>query len=64
MREDPERGLFCIDWEKEQIEIGGYYSEENYSRLEVVLVPCNYIHTFLGYQDDYVSSECVGDLEE
>ena len=49
VREDPDRGMFCIDWEKEQIEIGGYDQEENYSRLEVVLVPCNYLHTFLGY---------------
>ena len=64
IKEDPDRGLFCIDWDDDNpFEITGYEFDDNYTRLEIVLVPCNYIHTMLDYKDDSVSSECIGDLE-
>ena len=45
MRSDPERGLFCIDWDDDDpIEIYGDEIDMNYSRLEILLTPCNYIH--------------------
>ena len=69
MREDPDRGMLCIDWDGEEgamqsepIEITGQENDDDYARLEVVLVPCNYVHTQLGYSGDTVSPECEGDL--
>ena len=57
--------MFCIDWDDDQpYEIVGYEFDDYYERLEVVLTPCNYIHTHLGYDKDFVGSECIGDLEQ
>ena len=57
--------MVCIDWtDVEPYEIMGYEFDDDYIRLEVVLVPCNYLHTMLGYQEDSISSECIGDLDE
>ena len=56
--------MFCIDWDDDHpYEIAGYEFDDYYERLEVILTPCNYIHTYLGYDKDFVSSECIGDLE-
>ena len=57
--------MFCIDWGKDNpIDIHGYEFDDEYTRLEVILLPCNYVHTQLGYIDDPIHPECVGDLEE
>ena len=57
--------MFCIDWnESEPIEIEGNETDGDYTRLEFVITPCNYIHTMLGSQGDFVSPECIGDLQE
>ena len=62
MRTSEDRGFLCIDW-TDNITI---YGEENrskkYQRLEFVFVPCNYIHTHLGYTGDKVADECIADL--
>ena len=56
MREDPDRGMFCIDWNDEDpIEIIGEEFDDDYTRFEAVLVPCNYLHTMLDYQGDSIS---------
>ena len=56
--------MFCLDWDKQEpIEIIGSDIDDDYTRLEVVLVPCNYMHTMLGYQGDSISPECITDLE-
>ena len=65
LREDPDRGLLCIDWNDQsepEISIIGDPSDDNYSRFEVILVPCNYVHTMLGYVGDSINPECIGDL--
>ena len=42
--------MLCLDWDDgEPIELIGTEIDEDYTRLEVVLVPCNYLHTHLGY---------------
>ena len=41
---DPKRGLYCIDW-TDDMYIQGYYLDARFSTIEVVLLPCNYIHT-------------------
>ena len=56
--------MLCVEWTDENpFEIFGYEHEDEYSRLEVVLLPCNYLHTQLGYEDDSIHPECIGDLE-
>ena len=65
IRADPERGMFCLDWDNnEPIEIIGSDIDDDYTRLEVNLVPCNYMHTQLGYQGDTINPECNGSLDE
>ena len=57
--------MFCIDWDDDDpYMITGYEFDDYYSRLEVVLVPCNYLHAELGYESDSINRECVGDLEQ
>ena len=56
--------MFCIDWDKADINLYGNENNENYQRLEIALVPCNYIHTKWGYQNDSIAEECIADLEE
>ena len=64
LQTDPDRGMLCLDWnDEEPIEIIGADSNDDYTRLEVVLTPCNYIHTALGNTWDSVHPECVTDLE-
>ena len=66
IREDPERGLFCIDWndEDEPIEIAGYEYDANYTRLDIMLVPCNYYHPSFDYTGDTISHNCNPNLTE
>ena len=60
IRNDPERGMLCIDWdnEKQPISIMGDEGEDNYQRLDIILVPCNYVHTSFGWDKDSVHPEC------
>ena len=64
IKEDPERGFLCLDWNDEKpFEIGGRETDINYTRLDIVMSPCNYLHTMLEYKDDTVSPDCITDLE-
>ena len=58
--------MYCIDWDDVDapIEIMGDEAEDNYTRFEAVLVPCNYIHTEMGYDKDSIHPECVPSLDE
>ena len=57
--------MFCIDWNDDNpIEVGGRPQDEDYTRFEVIFLPCNYIHTMLGYTEDSISPECIADLDE
>lgn len=58
--------MFCVDWNDvdEPFEIKGSDEDGDHSRIEVILVPCNYVHTDLGYEGDSISPECIGSLEE
>ena len=56
-----DRSLYCFDWDKygDQIELTGFESSvENYQTLSFDLVPCNYIHTKLGYTGDTIAEGC------
>ena len=64
-RTDPDKYLYCIDWKKvgDKITIwGSQANQENYQRLEFVLVPCNYVHSYYGYEGDFIADGCIADL--
>ena len=57
--------MICIDWDKnDPYVIKGNFMHDEYARLDVVLSPCNYLHTMLDYEGDSISSECIEDLEQ
>ena len=58
--------MYCIDWnDDEPFEIIGESAhDQDYARLDVILSPCNYLHTELGYQGDSIRSDCIGDYQE
>ena len=43
IKDDPNRGMFCIDWDGERV-IYGNERNENNLRMDIVFVPCNYLH--------------------
>ena len=54
--------MYCLDWDDDDVEdmlIYGNNKNDEYSRLDIILVPCNYVHSYLGYEDDYISDECL-----
>lgn len=62
MLTDPERGLFCLDWDKlRDLEIYGSENEDEHQRLEFLMLPCNYLHK--GYAEDTIHPECIADLK-
>ena len=66
LRNDPERGMLCIDWDVDDppVAIKGDEGEDDYQRFEAVLVPCNYVHKTFGDVGDSIHPECEPSLEE
>ena len=60
--DDEERGFYCIDW-SEEIRLYGYEGSSFYQALELILLPCNYLHTYLGYTEDKIADGCHADLQ-
>ena len=58
--------MLCIDWNNDDlpVTIRGDEGEDNYQRLEAVLVPCNYVHTKWGWDQDSIHPECEPSLEK
>ena len=53
IREDPDRGMFCIDWnDDDPIELINSEQDDDYARIDITVAPCNYLHTMLGYEGD------------
>ena len=44
IKTDEKRGLYCLDWSDEDMFVFGETYNPSYQRLEIVMVPCNYIH--------------------
>ena len=61
IKDDPKRGFYCLDW-TDDILLYGNEKNEDYQRIEVVLTPCNYLHTHLGFEGDSIHPDCVADL--
>ena len=63
IKSNPKRGFYCLDWDDDEpFEIYGRESGSNYQRLEVILVPCNYVHKEISDVGDTVKEECKSDL--
>jgi len=57
--------MICIDWTgEEDFLLYGNEDNDNYMRLEFLLVPCNHLHSHLGYEGDSIHPECIPDLAE
>ena len=50
-------------WKENSCVVSPNEKNDEYQRIEVVLVPCNYLHTHLGYTGDSIDENCVADLE-
>ena len=64
--ESEQRNLYCFDWDKlgDEIELNGFAtSVEDYQMLSFDLVPCNYVHSYLGYENDTIAEGCIADRE-
>lgn len=64
VRHSETRGFYCLDEWPDDMLLGGDKTAQTYRRLEVIYSSCNYIHSHVGYQDDFVSEECITDFEE
>ena len=54
--------MFCVDLD--ELSIYGNERNLNYQRIELLFVPCNYLHTHLGYEGDSIDPACVADLNK
>ncbi len=63
VKNDPDRGMYCLDQDQmEGLEIYGDEKNKEHARLELFLLPCNYLHTDWGYTEDTIHPECIGNL--
>ena len=66
IKENPKRGMFCLDWEPDELmdlELYGDENNKNFMKLEVLFLPCNYLHTYFGYTDDSIHPDCIADRQ-
>ena len=56
--------MLCLDWENSGVDFQGSEGSSIWSYLDVVVMPCNVKLTNLGADDDRISPECSGDLQE
>ena len=57
IRDDPERGFYCLDPDI-NLPLQGTEKDANYQNLEIIMVPCNYVHPDT---TDQITSECIED---
>ena len=60
---DPDRGLFCIDWDKADVNLHGNENKSNYEIIEIMVLPCNHRQTHIGDTEDHIPEECIADLD-
>ena len=57
--------MYCLDKDQmEGLEVYGVENNKNHARLELMLLPCNFLNTQFGYSEDFIHPECVEDLTE
>ena len=66
IREDPDRGFLCIDWDDEDPHLifGDFTSTANYQSLDFILTPCNYNHKEIDPEGLPIHEKCIYDAEE
>ena len=68
IKQDPDRGFFCIDWSNDRpYTLYGDENDDSYRNLEVLLLPCNSIHDDFGIMQGELGEirpDCVTSLEE
>ena len=64
--DDPKRALYCLDWDEvgEELDIWGFDGYQDYRYVDIILVPCNYLHTSYGWTEDRIAEECVHDRDQ
>ena len=55
--------LYCID-QTDEFKIFGEWTATDFLTVTMDLVPCNYMHTHLGYEGDSISDDCIADLDQ
>ena len=63
IKSNPKRGMYCLDQSMDEFKVYGNERNDFYQRIEIVLVPCNYLHTKWGYDGDSIDEECIADLD-
>ena len=64
IKSDPSRDFLCLDWDEEEpFVIYGTQTVDNYSRLEMILLPCNAANSGFGNKLE-VDEHCEASLEE
>ena len=65
MKSDENNGFLCVELDKDEpLLIYGREQDANYQRLEAIMTPCNYIHDYVGYENDTIADECIYDAEK
>ena len=52
IRNSPNRGMMCLDWENEGLDLYGSEASGTYSEIDIMIMPCNARITPLGAKDD------------
>lgn len=61
IKHDENRGFFCVDSLDNKVEVYGGLHSKDYQRVDIVLVPCNYLHA--GFLEDFIPEECIADYD-
>lgn len=62
---DEARSLYCLDLEKEGeiIKMLGDRSDDSFTRLDIIVAPCNYLNAYAGHDGDPIAPGCIRDLD-
>ena len=63
IRDNSKRGMYCID-QPDDFYLLGNENNAVFQYFEVIMVPCNYLHTEFGYTEDTIHPECIADLQK
>ena len=66
VKESDSHSFLCLDWDDDEpFTAYGIEADGDYSRLETMLVPCNYLHNEIDKNSgDTIPEECITDAEE
>ena len=58
--------LICFDWKDQDMSylVYGSTTAPSWSRFELLMTPCNYVHRQAGDYGDTVTDECIADAEQ